>query len=137
HADLPAFVADLRARDALAARTLQFLILTNVRTSTVLQARWSEIDLDRAIWTVPLSSLKDREHRTEPFRVPLSPRAVEIVEEMAKAKVSEFVFPGQKPKTPFSNMACLTLLKRMNSSERKWLDEDGRQRRIPRPWPST
>ena len=91
---LPAFITDLRARDAVAARALEFLILTNVRTNAVLHARWSEIDLARAVWTVPLSSLKDREHRTEPFRVPLSPRAIEIIREMEKAKVSDFVFPG-------------------------------------------
>ncbi len=126
YAALPDFIADLRTRDATSARALEFLILTNVRTNAVLQARWAEIDMDKAVWTVPLSSLKDREHRTEPFRVPLAPRAVEIIAEMAKAKISEFVFPGQKPKTPFSNMAFLTLLKRMNSGERKWLDEDGR-----------
>ena len=123
---LPPFIAELRARDAVAARAMEFLILTNVRTSAVLQARWSEVDIERAIWTVPLASLKDREHRTEPFRVPLSRRAVELVQEMTKFKLSDFVFPGQKAKQPFSNMALLTLLKRMNYGERKWLDEDGR-----------
>ena len=121
---LPAFITDLRARDAVAARALEFLILTNVRTNAVLHALRSEIDLARAVWTVPLSSLKDREHRTEPFRVPLSPRAMEIIKEMEKVKVSDLVFPGQKSRMPFSNMAFLTLLKRMNSGERKWLDEN-------------
>jgi integrase len=43
---------------------------------------------------------------------------------MRDARVSEFIFPGQKPNEPFSNMAFLTLLKRMNAGERKWLDED-------------
>ena len=72
------------------------------------------IDLDAALWTIPLASLKDREHRTEPFRVPLSPRAVEIVQEMEKARLSRFVFPGTGG-GHLSNMALLTLLKRMNS----------------------
>ncbi len=126
YAALHEFVAAPRQRDAIAARALEFLILTNVRTNAILQSRWSEFDLERAIWTVPLSSLKDRQHRTEPFRVPLAPRAVEIVEEMAKIKVSEFVFPGQRAKASFSNMAFLTLLKRMNACERKWLDAETR-----------
>ena len=71
---------------------------------------------------MPLVNLKDRKHRKEAFRVPLSARAVEIVREMERARVSEFVFPGQVHGRPFSNMAFLTLLKRMNAGEKKWLD---------------
>jgi integrase len=82
--------------------------------------------LGSAVWTVPLASLKDRDHRTEPFRVPLSPRAVEIVYEMEKARLSRYVFPGMGGGQPLSNMALLTLLKRMNSGASKWLDKDGR-----------
>ena len=94
YAQLPDFIADLRARDAVSAKALEFLILTNVRTDAVLKARWDQFELEAAVWTVPLSSLKDREHRTEPFRVPLSPRAVEIVREMEKGRRSDFVFPS-------------------------------------------
>jgi integrase len=123
---MPGFIAELRTRHAVTARALEFLILTNVRTNAILQARWQEIDLERAVWTIPLASLKDREHRTEPFRVPLAPRAVEILEDLRRARVSEYVFPGQRPSAPFSNMAFLTLLGRMSAGGRKWLDEDGR-----------
>ena len=96
HARLPAFMADFTRRDALAARALEFLILTNVRTDAVLKARWDEFDLDQAMWTVPLANLKDRKHRKEGFRVPLSARAVEIVRGMQAIRVSQFVFPGQR-----------------------------------------
>jgi integrase len=120
------FMSDLRQRDAVAARALEFLILTNVRTNAVLKATWEQIDLDAAIWTVPLASLKDRQHRTEGFGVPLAQRAVEIVREMEKARLSRHVFPGLGGGQSLSNMALLTLLKRMNSSARKWLDKDGR-----------
>ncbi len=119
------FITDLRGREAVTARALEFLILANVRTDAVLKATWDQFDLDAALWTVPLASLKDREHRTEPFRVPLSPRAVEIVQEMEKVRLSRFVFPGMGG-GHLSNMALLTLLKRMNSGARKWLDKDGR-----------
>ena len=122
---LPDFIADLRARDAVSAKALEFLILTNVRTGAVLQAKWDQFDLGYAVWTVPLSSLKDREHRTEPLRVPLSPRAAEIIREMEKARRSDFVFPSFRA-GPLSNMAMLTLLKRMNLGARKWVDADGR-----------
>ena len=93
---MPAFMSALRERDAIAARALEFLILTNVRTDAVLKATFDQIDLDDAVWTVPLENLKDREHRDEAFRVPLSPRAVEIVREMQAARTSRFVFPGRR-----------------------------------------
>jgi integrase len=126
YTQLPDFIADLRARDAVSAKALEFLILTNVRTDAVLKARWDQFDLEAAVWTIPLSNLKDREHRSEPFRVPLSPRAVEIAREMEKARHSDFVFLSMGGARPLSNMAMLTLLKRMNSGASKWLDKDGR-----------
>lgn len=117
------FMAGLRARDAIAARALEFLILTNVRTDAVLKATRDEFDLDQALWTVPLVNLKDRKHRNEGFRVPLVERAVEIVRQMREGQVSGFVFPGQVKDQPLSNMALLTLLKRMNSgAETNWID---------------
>jgi integrase len=120
---MPVFMADLRARDAVAARALEFLILTNVRTDAVLKAASDEFDLDQALWTVPLANLKDRKHRKEGFRVPLVARAVEIVRHMQEWRASRFVFPGQVRGKSLSNMALLTLLKRMNSgADKKWID---------------
>jgi integrase len=116
------FTADLRARDAIAARALEFLILTNVRTDAVLKVTWDQLDLNEAVWTVPLVNLKDRKHRTEGFRVPLVESAIEIVRQMRQGQVSRYVFPGQAQGKPLSNMALLTLLKRMNAGEKKWLD---------------
>jgi integrase len=116
HGQMSEFTTALRSRKATAALALELLILTNVRTNAVLQAKWPEFDLDKALWNVPLVNLKDREHRKESFDVPLSPWAVEIVKEMEKARVSVYVFPGQRKAQPLSNMALLTLLKRMNAT---------------------
>jgi integrase len=116
HGQMPVFTAALRARKSTAALALELLILTNVRTNAVLQAKWPEFDLDRALWDVPLLNLKDREHRKQSFQVPLAPRAVEIVREMEKARISVYVFPGQRKAQPLSNMAFLTLLKRINAT---------------------
>jgi integrase len=122
YSQMPAFMSALRAQRALSARALEFLILTNVPTDAVLKASWRDFDLDAAVWTVPLLSLKDRRHRSEGFRVPLPARAVEIVREMEQARSSAHVFPGQVRSAPLSNMAFLTLLKRMNTGEARWID---------------
>jgi integrase len=116
HGRMPEFFAALRARKATAALALELLILTNVRTNAVLRAKWSEFDLDKALWNVPLVNLKDREYRKQSFEVPLAPRALEIVREMEKAHVSAYVFPGKRKAHPLSNIAMLTLLKRMNAT---------------------
>jgi integrase len=113
YAELTGFLADLRAREAIAARALEFLILTAARTGEVIGARWSEIDLLDKTWTVPAGRMKARrEHR-----VPLSPRALTILQEMQKARhiedASAHVFPGPKRGQPLSNMAFLMLLRRM------------------------
>jgi hypothetical protein len=61
HDQAPDFMAELRKREAVSARALEFLILTNVRTDSVLKATWDAIDFGKALWTVPLTNLKDRE----------------------------------------------------------------------------
>ena len=69
YTEVPAFVSRLRESDLSEAARLafEFLILTAARTSEVLLARWSEIDLDAALWTIPGERMKaNREHR--PFR---------------------------------------------------------------------
>jgi integrase len=76
------------------------------------------------VWTVPLANLKDREHRKEAFRVPLSARGVEIVRQMQVGRTGRIVFPCQSGDVQLSNMAMLTLLKRMNSGDKKWFDPE-------------
>jgi integrase len=61
--EMSEFIVALRERKAMAALALELLILTNVRTNALLQAKWPEFDLDKALWNVPLLNLKDREHR--------------------------------------------------------------------------
>ncbi|MGH7022022.1 MAG: tyrosine-type recombinase/integrase [Caulobacteraceae bacterium] len=108
---VPAFIADLAARPAVAARALEFAILTAARSGEVLGARWEEIDLDRKVWTVPAERMKaGREHR-----VPLSARAMAILAVVAEPGTVGFVFPGPKAGTRLSSMAMAMLLRRMKS----------------------
>ncbi len=109
YADLPAFMPQIRARDALAALALEFVILTAARTSEVLGAQWHEVDLDKALWTIPAGRMKaGKEHR-----VPLSQRAVEILTTV-KALGSVWLFPATNG-SKLSSMAMTMLLRRMNA----------------------
>lgn len=128
--DVPAFLAGLRDRPATAARALEITILTAARSGEVYGATWSEIDLKAQVWTVPAARMKaGRDHR-----VPLTPRAVAILEEMKKlgSEPDAYVFPGQKRDRPLSNMAMDMILRRMEvavtvhgfrSSFRDWAGE--------------
>jgi len=108
---MPDFMADLRSRPAVAARTLEFAILTAARSGEVLGAQWDEIDKKKKVWTIPAERMKaGREHR-----VPLSLRAMEIVEAMAKHGTVGYLFPGPKPRKPLSSMAMAMLLRRMKA----------------------
>ena len=107
--DVAAFLGKLREREATAALALEFCILTAARSGEVLGARWSEIDLDKKIWTVPANRMKPgRVHR-----VPLSARAVSILKHLAKPKTGDFVFPGHSRGKPLSNMAMEMMLRRL------------------------
>lgn len=112
YAKVPAFIASLKDQEGVAARALEFTILTAARTGEVIGARWEEFDLEGRIWTIPAARMKaGKEHI-----VPLSRRALAIIKGLLKTKEGLFVFPGGKAKAPLSNMAMLATLRRMNLS---------------------
>lgn len=134
HAAMPydevsAFLVRVRNAEALAARALELTILTAARSGETLNAVWSEFDLDRAVWTIPARRMKvGIEHR-----VPLPARAVEILRQLHEARISDYVFPGQRAGRPLSNMAMEMLLRRLKvdvtvhgfrSAFRDWAGEE-------------
>lgn len=126
--DVPAFYAELSERTAMAAKALQFTILTAARTTEVLEMTWPEVDFETRLWTVPAERMKGgKEHR-----VPLTDEMLAILEPL-KEMASTYVFEGQKRHKPLSNMSMLMLLRRMGregftvhgfrSSFRDWASE--------------
>ncbi len=113
HAALPFdqignFMASLREQNGVAARGLEFQILTAARPGEAIGARWEEVDFTQSVWAIPEERMKgDREHR-----VPLSPPAVALLRGMKEIAQSDFVFPGARSGRPLSNMAFLMLLKK-------------------------
>ena len=114
-AKVPEFVRQLRTvtTSEFARLAFELLILTATRTNEVLKADWSEIDLDKAVWTIPATRMKaGREHR-----IPLTPRALELLRSAQSINDgSDLIFPGRRANTPMSNMVFLMLLRRMGAT---------------------
>jgi integrase len=107
---LPEFMAALALREGLAARALEFTILTASRTSEVIGATAAEVDLKAKVWTVPANRIKGgKEHR-----VPLSDRAIEILTELPTERGNHHLFVGSTKGAGLSNMAMAAVLKRMD-----------------------
>ena len=123
---IPSFIGALHQRKAVAALALEFAVLTAARTGEVIGAKWGEVDLEKEIWTIPASRMKaGKEHR-----VPLSPRAVEILKAVQELR-KEWLFPAARGGA-LSGMAMSMLLRRMQvdvtvhgfrSSFRDWCAE--------------
>jgi integrase len=106
--DVPAFMEQLKARDASTALCLRFIILTAVRSSEARGARWDEIDMQAKVWTIPGERMKAR----KPHRVPLSAEAIAILEPLHEARFGDLVFPGQTLRKPLSETAFRALFER-------------------------
>ena len=113
YVELPAFMAELRQREGVAAQALEFTILTAARTGEVIGARWDEIDLKAGVWTVPAGRMKaGKEHR-----IPLAPRAVELLKNLYREDGNDFLFIGSQAGSGLSNMAMTTVLRRMGRGD--------------------
>lgn len=111
--ELPAFFGSVATTGGMAALALRFLILTAARTGEIIGATWDEIDLDKAVWTIPAARMKARRDH----RVPLSAAAVALLKTVPRERGNAHLFAGQYKGTPLSNMAMAVLLKRMERSD--------------------
>lgn len=111
--EVPAFMQRVRGVEALAARALEFAILTAARSGEVLGATWSEVDLDRKVWSIP----KERMKAGQAHSVPLSGRAVELLSALKDAATGDYVFPGEKSGKPLSNMSMAMFMRRLKVTD--------------------
>jgi integrase len=131
--DVRAFLASLDDIQTTGALALRFTILTAARTGETIGARWSEIDMQERVWTVPAGRMKAKRLH----RVPLSDAAMAVLEKSATLRTSTdndaFVFPGMKAGKPVSNMTMDMVLRRskldvtvhgFRSSFRDWAGEE-------------
>lgn len=131
YADVPAFMVRLGERESMGRLALAAAILTAVRSGEVRGATWAEIDLDRALWTIPAARMKaGREHV-----IPLSVAALRVFERAQEFRKlgSDFVFPGTAHGKPLSDMTLTKVCRDMaiegvphgfRSSFRDWVSEE-------------
>ena len=134
--DLPALWVQLAGRADISALALCFTLITGVRTNEAIGARWTELDLDRKVWTIPATRMKAGRE----FRIPLSAAALALLDRLATLRQGEFVFPGARHGRPISNMTMLELLRGLRpgttvhgtvrSGFRDWAAEHGVAREV-------
>lgn len=108
YAEIGEFMDDLRSRDGMSARALEFSILCASRSGEVRNAVWAEFDLSAKVWTIPADRMKaGKEHR-----VPLSDAAVKLLKALPKVKGSDYTFPAPRGGA-LSDMALTAVLRRM------------------------
>jgi integrase len=108
---VPGFMGELRTRPGTAARALEFLVLCASRSGEVLGARWSEIDIDQKIWTIPAARMKaDKDHT-----VPLATAALKIL--AGQSRNSEFVFAAPRSGRAMERHALADVMKAMERHE--------------------
>jgi len=114
YAEMPAFMNGLTERAGTGARALEFLILTVMRTTEVIGAVWSEVDIDARIWKVPAERMKmGRGHR-----VALSAAAVGSLEALPRGEANSFIFPGTRDGLRLDTMSMTAVLRRMGVKDR-------------------
>ena len=106
--DVPGFYQALRQREGMAARALEFVLLTAARSGEVRGATWAEFDLAKGLWTVPADRMKARKEH----RVPLSTAALALLNDLHRVEGTEFVFSAPRG-GQLSDMALTAVMRRM------------------------
>ena len=104
--ELPTFLSDLKLMDGMGARCLEIAILTCLRTNECTGAKWSEIDLNKQLWTVP----KERMKKGVEHRVPLSDTAMQLITNLSEQRTNDYVFPSSSNNGSISNGTMDALL---------------------------
>ena len=129
--DVPAFLARLRGRESWGRLALEAAVLTAARSGEIRGAQWNEVDLEKALWTVPAERMKAGKVHV----VPLSPAALRVFRRAQELRLDgcPFVFQGLKRDKPMSDMTLIKVLRDMGesvtahgfrSSFRDWVSEE-------------
>ena len=129
--DFPNWFSDLRKRDGMSARALEFATLCASRSGEVRGATWDEIDLEARIWRIPGARMKtERDHR-----VPLTEAAIQLLKARPRMAGSSFVFHAPRG-GELSDMSLSAVMRRMHEAEvnagrKGWVDPDRMRPAVP------
>ncbi|QWD27752.1 tyrosine-type recombinase/integrase [Polynucleobacter paneuropaeus] len=108
YAEVGDFMIQLRKNESISAKALEFLIHTAVRSGSVREAQWSEIDYEAKVWNIPASHTKTKEEH----RVPLSDQAIKLLKSLTPDDECQFIFPSPN-KVVLSDMALSEIMRGM------------------------
>src|SRR6056297_1799592 len=109
--DVPDWFTDLRKRDGMATRALEFVAMTAARSGEVRGATWDEIDIEAGMWIIPAERMKaGKEHR-----VPLTQEAIALLKDLPRMEGSPYVFPAARGGA-LSDMALSACMRRINDA---------------------
>jgi integrase len=129
--DLPVWFTELRKREGIAARALEFLTLCAARSGEIRGATWNEIDMEAGLWIIPANRMKaKREHR-----VPLTPEALALLKALPKLAGCDYVFFAPRGGA-LSDMALSAVMRRMHKAEttakrKGWVDPRSGRAGVP------
>lgn len=112
------FIQTLRLRSGMSAKALEFTILTAARSGEVRGCTWGEIDLDKALWTIPAHRMKMKQEHVQP----LSKSAIALLERVAPPEVRQGLVFRTKRGKMLSDMALSMQIRRMNKDRPRWVD---------------
>lgn len=112
------FMAEVRKRNSVSARAIEFLILTAARSGEVIGAKWSEIDLEAKEWNIP----GDRMKQTKAHSVALSDAAVTLLRNLDRMVGNDHVFAGTSKGGCLSDMALNQFVRKLNGNPARYVD---------------
>lgn len=132
----PSWFAALREQEGMGARALEFVALTATRQGEVRAATWSNVDLERRVWTVPAEGSKmSLDPNRVAHQVPLSRAAVALLEGLERREGCDLVFPSPRNKR-LSDMTVSAVMRRMQADAvaaggEGWLDSKTGRPAVP------
>ena len=110
--ELGAFMLELRTRNGVAARALEFAILTAARSGEVRGMTWSEVDEANNTWVIPSGRMKARKEH----RVPLPAAVRDLLKKLPRFEGNDYVFSAPRG-GKLSDMALTAVMRRMGRTE--------------------
>jgi integrase len=119
---IPDFMRTLDRNDArlfpITRIAIHLMLLTFVRTSNLINARWEDFDLEKGIWIIPAAHMKQRKvaklNPKNSHTVPLCTQAIALLNELRQYSPGDLLFPGRTDRNkPMSNNTILGALSRM------------------------